>query len=242
MVSSAQSYSIRARLNQNVCDSALFSTPADPRSVDWPSSLPILPSPRRTNAPQQPPCERCGLAIQERVLGSEHIDIANLLNNLAAVHTHQGRINEAALRFERSLAVAEQALGSDHPDIPGFLNNLANNYRSQGRLEEAEPLLKRVLAIERKTQGPDDPEVAEGLLSLASLYRDQGRNEQAASLYEQAAVILEQAFEHGQIKNAETEHYKNLLARIQDASRQLADSMRRSPGTNKHTEIDNRTQ
>ncbi len=83
------------------------------------------------------------LAIREKALGSDHPDVAQALNNLAALFRDQGRYAEAEPLLKRALAIYEKALGPDHPDVAQALNNLATLYYNQGRTAEAEPLYKR---------------------------------------------------------------------------------------------------
>jgi CHAT domain-containing protein len=65
------------------------------------------------------------LAIREKVLGPNHTDIAQSLNNLALVYGAQGRFADSELTFKRSLAILEPAFGVDHPNIGSALNSLA---------------------------------------------------------------------------------------------------------------------
>ncbi len=68
------------------------------------------------------------LAIEERALGSEHPNVADVLNNLAALYDTQGKYVEAEALYQRSLAIREKALGPEHPDVAISLNNLAFLY------------------------------------------------------------------------------------------------------------------
>jgi len=95
--------------------------------------------------------------------GRDHPDVANSLNNLAALYLEQGRYADAKPLFKRSLAILEKSLGPDHPGVATALNNLAELYRDQGRYVDAEPLYNRSLAIWEKSLGPDHPSVATAL-------------------------------------------------------------------------------
>ncbi len=80
------------------------------------------------------------LAISEKALGPEHPDVAQSLNNLAALYQTQGHYAEAEPLYQRSLAIWEKALGTEHPNVATSLNNLAGLYEAQGGYAEAEPL------------------------------------------------------------------------------------------------------
>jgi tetratricopeptide (TPR) repeat protein len=67
---------------------------------------------------------REALAIREKVLGPDHLDVAASLNILGLLYDNQGRYHEAEPLYQRSLQIREKALGPDHPEIARSLNNL----------------------------------------------------------------------------------------------------------------------
>jgi tetratricopeptide (TPR) repeat protein len=133
------------------------------------------------------------LAIRERVLGPDHPDVAESLNNLAALYYHQGKYTEAGPLSHRALAITEKARGPEHPHVAIRLNNLAALYNEEGKYAEAEPIHQRALAIREKTLGPDHPDVATSLSNLGGLYRNQGKYAQAEPLCQRALAIDEKA-------------------------------------------------
>ena len=132
-------------------------------------------------------------AIQEKVLGPNHPDLATTLNNLARLYAAQGRYTEAEPLYQQTLGITEKALGLDHPDLAITLDNLAQVYTVQGRYAEAEPLYKQAQAIKEKALGLDHPSLATTLNNLAHLYTAQGRYAKAEPLYQQAQAIYEKA-------------------------------------------------
>jgi tetratricopeptide (TPR) repeat protein len=50
------------------------------------------------------------LAIREKVLGKEHSNVANSLNNLATLYQEMGNYSQAEPLFQRSLAIREKVL------------------------------------------------------------------------------------------------------------------------------------
>jgi tetratricopeptide (TPR) repeat protein len=98
------------------------------------------------------------------VLGSDHPDVAQSLNNLAGVLLAQGEPAAARPLFERALAIYEKVLGPDHPAISTSLNILAALLMDQGDLAAAQPLIeKRAVAIREKAFGSAHPDTAVGL-------------------------------------------------------------------------------
>ena len=62
-------------------------------------------------------CSNAPSPSSEKALGPEHPDVANSLNNLAALYQAQGRYAEAEPLYKRALAISEKALGPEHPDV-----------------------------------------------------------------------------------------------------------------------------
>jgi tetratricopeptide (TPR) repeat protein/transcriptional regulator with XRE-family HTH domain len=134
------------------------------------------------------------LAIGERTLGPDHLDVAQSLNNLALNCTFRGRHTEARRLHGRALAIRERALGPDHPDVAESLNNLASLHVDRGRYADARPLYERALAIWKRALGPSDPAVAISLNNLGCTSEHQGRYGEAESLHEEALAIRERAY------------------------------------------------
>jgi tetratricopeptide (TPR) repeat protein len=125
----------------------------------------------------------------KKVLGNDHPDVAQSLNNLAALYHHQGRYEDAEPLYLQALELWKKVLGNDHPDVAQSLNNLALLYTNQGRYKEAEPLYLQALELRKKVLGSDHPDVAQSLNNLALLYTNQGRYEEAKPLYLQALEL-----------------------------------------------------
>lgn len=55
------------------------------------------------------------LEMRRALLGSDHLDVAASLYNLASLYDNQFRFQEAETLFKESLAIFQAALGADHP-------------------------------------------------------------------------------------------------------------------------------
>jgi CHAT domain-containing protein/Tfp pilus assembly protein PilF len=133
------------------------------------------------------------LAIREKILGTDHPDVASSLNNLGLLYIRQGQYAQAEPLLKRSLTIDEKVVGPDHPDVATSLNNLAGLYDHQGQYAQAEPLYKRSLVIRGKALGPNHPDVAQSLNNLAALYHTQGQHAQAEPLFKRSLEIREKA-------------------------------------------------
>ena len=138
------------------------------------------------------PLAEKALITRKKVLGENHIDTAESLDNLARFYESQGRYSEAEPLYKQVLAIAKTQLGDNHLNTGAILNNLAGLYESQGRYNEAEPLYKQALAIAKAQLGDDHLTTSIGLNNLAGLYESQGRYNEAEPLYKQALAIRKQ--------------------------------------------------
>ena len=137
------------------------------------------------------PLYQRSLAIMEKAVGLDSVEIAPELSNLAALYQRQLRYAEAEPLFKRSLALREKALGPAHPDVAQSLNNLATLYERLDRHVDSEPLFKRALAIYQKAVGPDHPAVATLVNNLGQVYKVQERYADAEPLIERSLAIRE---------------------------------------------------
>jgi Flp pilus assembly protein TadD len=75
------------------------------------------------------------LAIFERVLGSDHPNVATLVNNLGMVLQYLGDLAGARAAYERALRIFEEFLPPEHPSIRTVRGNLEGLDRA-GRGQE----------------------------------------------------------------------------------------------------------
>jgi tetratricopeptide (TPR) repeat protein/transcriptional regulator with XRE-family HTH domain len=146
----------------------------------------------RGRYPEAEPLHERALAIREEILGAQHPNTGESLNNLAELYRAQGKYEQAEPLHERALTLREEILGAQHPDTANSLNNLALLYATQGKYEQAEPLHERALALREEILGAQHPDTATCLNNLALLYATQGKYEQAEPLHRRALAIREQ--------------------------------------------------
>lgn len=131
------------------------------------------------------------LEVQEQLLGPDHLDVAQSVNNLGSVYWRQRHLEKAEQSYERCLRIRERTCEPDDPLLAKSYNNLAIAYGAQGRYEEAEPLNRKAVQVLEKAHGVDHPDVARSLNSLANLLRRQGKFGEAEQLYLRAIRIRE---------------------------------------------------
>jgi tetratricopeptide (TPR) repeat protein len=135
------------------------------------------------------------LALAEQTRGTESVDYAFALNDLAVVMMYQGRYAEAEPLYKQSLAVRRKVFGTEHLQVATGLHNLGILYSSQGRYADAEKCYQQALAMIDSLVGPDHAESASTLNNLAVLYKRQRRFADAEPLYRRALAIFERT--HG---------------------------------------------
>lgn len=110
--------------------------------------------------------------IKEKLLGPEHLEIAELENALAGVYESEGQNRVAEELYKKSLRIGEQVLGENHPDTAKSYNNLAGVYEKQGKQKEALLNYLKAYRIFNLSLGIDHPHTKIVYKNLKSAYYD----------------------------------------------------------------------
>lgn len=138
------------------------------------------------------------LAIRERVLGTEHPDTAQSLNNLGAVLRAQGDLAGARRYFERALAIREQVFGAEHPDTAQSIWWMGTLLAASGDHNGARTHIQCAVAIYNQTLGASHPTTQQCQRALDALDAPrQTREQQIAEIEQQAQAKVEQALAEG---------------------------------------------
>jgi tetratricopeptide (TPR) repeat protein len=131
------------------------------------------------------------LAIQEKKVGGEHLDITGSLLGLGMLYQAMGDYSRAEPLYQRVLVIQEKEVGGEHLYVAETLNNMGMLYQAMGDYSRAESLYQRSLAIREKALGGDHGSVANSLHCLGCLYYDMGDYGRAEPLYKRALAIKE---------------------------------------------------
>jgi len=146
---------------------------------------------RAGNYRQAVPLYQQALAIQTQLLGAEHPDVIESMNNWATLSREQGLYEQAEKLHQRILAIREKTWGTEHPDVVESLFNLALDYHDQYKDTEAELLYQRALAIV-ETEGGIEPFLEAAIHNnLAVIYYLQGKYQRAEPLFLRAIEIAQ---------------------------------------------------
>jgi eukaryotic-like serine/threonine-protein kinase len=137
---------------------------------------------------------RLVLAMDRRIYGDRHPDIADGLINLGAIQTVLGRYEEAERFHREALDILRGYYGDDHQETASSMTMLAQTLSYQDRPAEALALLGPALAIRERVYGPDHPRVATTLNGLGTTARAAGDTKAAIDYYTRAADIYRSAY------------------------------------------------
>ncbi|CAM9826703.1 unnamed protein product, partial [Choristocarpus tenellus] len=98
----------------------------------------LCTAPLQGNYEQADPLYQRSLAIREKVLGPEHLDVAFSLDNRAGLLKAQGYFMQADPLYQRSLAIREKLLGTEHQHVASCLDNRAELLKAQVRKESTQ--------------------------------------------------------------------------------------------------------
>jgi tetratricopeptide (TPR) repeat protein len=163
------------------------------------------------------------LRMFERAEGPYSPDVAQALNNLAAIHEERCEYGVAEQSYEHSVRIMEQTADDGDTEIIKLRlqswQNLGRIHQAQGRYDRAEAIFKQALAHSEQAFGSRSVEVAESLNQLGMLYKYAGRFTEAGKLYQRALAIMEKACGPDHLAVADSYHN---LGGLEHASRNFA--------------------
>jgi len=134
------------------------------------------------------------LAIDERVYGPDHPEVATHLNNLGLAWSALGDHQKAIDYYSRAQTIDERVYGQEHPKVAIRLNNLGGAWDALGDQQKAIDYYTRALTIDERAYGPEHPDVAIDLNNLGGTWDDLGDQKQAIDYYTRALAIDERVY------------------------------------------------
>jgi tetratricopeptide (TPR) repeat protein len=131
------------------------------------------------------------LRLQETVLGKDHPDTLQSMNNLAESLRQQGKYAEAEAIHWQTLQLKEIVLGKDHPDTLVSMNNLAISLQQQGKYAKAEAMNWQTLRLQETVLGNDHPDTLTSMMNLALSLEQQGKYVDAEAIHRQTLQLKE---------------------------------------------------
>lgn len=87
------------------------------------------------------------LTLTRRRHGSESLEAATAMNNLAYLHKQRGEYEAAMSWYESALGVRSRGLPFGHADVVVAMNNVAECWRAQGNEEKARMVQEKIVAM-----------------------------------------------------------------------------------------------
>jgi tetratricopeptide (TPR) repeat protein len=141
------------------------------------------------------PLMREVLAMQRELRGTEpHPDLAEDINDLAALLDAHGDYDESEKLFLEAIAMKRRLLGEKHPEIAIGMHNLAMTLQDKGDLVRAESMHRQALAMQRELLGEVHPDVAIALNDLAFVQYDRGDTRGALATERESLAVYEKLF------------------------------------------------
>jgi serine/threonine-protein kinase len=134
------------------------------------------------------------LALDERLHGPGHPNVASDLINLGAIAKELGRFDDAERRYRRALEIYRGWYGPQHFEVAATLTMMSRALIPRGRVREAGDMLREALAIREKVFGPDHPSVASTVNELGNLALAERRLDDAEAAFRRVSGIYERTY------------------------------------------------
>ena len=132
---------------------------------------------------------------RESVLGPDHEDTIESLNDLAAALARSGRVDDAIAHNREALARCQRAFRGPSRQLAVTLNALAVKLgRSPETRDQATALYRQALDAAEVAVGPEHPMVATMLANLATQYLNRGESETARPLVARSIDLHERRY------------------------------------------------
>ncbi|CAF1222864.1 unnamed protein product [Adineta steineri] len=132
-----------------------------------------------------------GLKIRQKILPSNHPDVASSYNNISSVYEKTGEYSKALASHEKAREILEKALPSNHPLLATSYNNIGMVYNNMGEYSKALSFCEKALEIREKTLLSNHPDLAQLYNNIGLLYYNMKDYSKALSFYEKAREIFE---------------------------------------------------
>jgi CHAT domain-containing protein/tetratricopeptide (TPR) repeat protein len=143
------------------------------------------------------------VAIKERLLGSDSLDVAVALDNLGDVYRERGESPSALPLHQRALNIRVHQLGDRHPAVADSLDRMGRDLSDLERFAEARQTLERARGLRERDEQDDPLALARTLEWVAWLNRNAGDFAAAAAALDQSVAMRQrEAPTHPEIAHA----------------------------------------
>jgi serine/threonine protein kinase/tetratricopeptide (TPR) repeat protein len=136
--------------------------------------------------PQAESLLRRATTIRRSILGTQKLETATSMLELAWTLGHEGRYAEAEGLENQVLDIRRRILGPQNPDTVTAMANLAVVLNDEGHYAESEKLQRQALEIRRRVLGSDNLDVAVSMDNLATVLQMEARYPESERFYRDA--------------------------------------------------------
>lgn len=134
------------------------------------------------------------MAVQQRILGKEHLQVAESMDDLSKVRADQANFKEAESLLVEAKQIVERATGPNHPYRAKFSTDLGHLYLRENKFAEAEPQFKSAVELNAKSFGVNHSDTADSTRDLGEVYLKQKKYAEASVCLQNALKIDEQLY------------------------------------------------
>ena len=131
------------------------------------------------------------LAIREKLLPTDHPDLATTLMYLANVMNDQGQYDDALTASRRALAIRERAFGPAHPSVASPLMTVGAALLFKGDAAEAEAVYQRMADLKMAAFGPENEGAIAAIEAVGNAQIHEGKLDAALENESRALALRE---------------------------------------------------
>ena len=135
------------------------------------------------------------LSIRERILGTEHRDVATTLNNIGHVLYDTSDYPKAIVYYQRALCIWRKILGPCHVDVSATAINAGQTHHKLGELDKLLSLYQEYFDI-ALMERHHHPGIFTVLKNTSQVYHEQNQLKEARSHYQDALKSGREVFGH----------------------------------------------
>ncbi|CAF4142251.1 unnamed protein product [Adineta steineri] len=133
------------------------------------------------------------LAIKQKTLPSNHLNLADSYINIGTAHYHMGDYPKALSYYEKALAIQQKTLPSSHTDLALSYIGIGLVYDKMGDYPKALSSHEKALAIKQQSLPSNHPDLGMSYNNIGNVCYSMGDYPKALSYYEKALVIQQQS-------------------------------------------------
>jgi tetratricopeptide (TPR) repeat protein len=134
---------------------------------------------------------RRALAIQEKVLGTEHPYTAISYNDIGVAYEEKGQYDDALEWHRKALAIRENVFGTEDANVAASYNNIGVAYNKKGESDDALEWHRKALAVREKVLGTEHLDTATSYNNIGAVYVNKGSYAKALEWLRKALAIRE---------------------------------------------------